>query len=200
MTYASRNLQGELEDISLRMDFDGGALLCRDVASPGKWILISAMRRMEAGQLHGLGGRPGELRISDHPWKICVASVGEETAIEIQQSSFAGEMPEQAEADLRAAISYRYPHSEATKAPSKQTATDRKGRQKDTEVSEYTDAPVAFHRRWRLPSFVAMEKDPKAVGNAIHGAMQYIRYENCTDPEGVHNEILRLCQEGLLSK
>jgi ATP-dependent helicase/nuclease subunit A len=45
-----------------------------------------------------------------------------------------------------------------------------------------------------------MEKDPKAVGNAIHGAMQYIRYENCTDPEGVHNEILRLCQEGFLSK
>ena len=200
MTYASRNLQGELEDISLRMDFDGGALLCRDVASPGKWILISAMRRMEAGQLHGLGGRPGELRISDHPWKICVASAGEETALEIQQSSSAGEMPEHAEADLRAAISYRYPHSEATKAPSKQTATDRKGRQKDTEVSEYTDAPVAFHRRWRLPSFVAMEKDPKAVGNAIHGAMQYIRYENCTDPEGVHNEILRLCQEGFLSK
>ena len=200
MSYAARNLPGELQDISLRMDFDGGELLCRDVSSPGKWILISAMRRMEAGQLHSLGGRPGDLRISDHPWKICVASLGEEAADEIQQEVSSGQMPEDTEEKLRSAITYQYPYSEATKAPSKQTATDRKGRQKDSEASEHTNPPVTFYRKWHLPSFVSHQKDPRAYGNAIHGAMQYIRYENCIDREGVHAELVRLRQERFLSE
>ena len=201
MTYAPRNLEGQLQDIALRMDFDKGDLLCRDASCPGDWVMLAAMNRMEAGTLHALGGRPEKLVSHAHPWNIVVGEAPDETA---SRGGIASEIsvkiPETAEEQLRSGISFRYGYLAATQAPSKQTATDRKGRAKDAEAAELTQESGAHNRSWRSPSFVSEHTDAKSYGNAIHAVMQYIRYENCGSPAAVEAEIHHLAQEGFLSR
>ena len=199
MTYASRNLQGDLEDIALRYDIGGAELLTRDAVCPGEWVLLSAMKRLEAGAFHHLGGRPKETRISDFPWLIQVAEAPAETKLGSALREEVREMPAQAEAELRAALEFRYAYPEATRAPSKQTATQRKGRAKDQEAAENTQEPKLPERNWRRPSFRSEKVKGTAYGNAIHGVLQHIRYENCETPEGVSAEIHRLADGGLIT-
>ena len=198
MTYSSKSLAADLQDIALRLDFDGGQLLCREAVCPGDWVLLTAIQRMEAGAFHALGGRPAELRISDVPWNIAVVQ-GPDAAV---STAIAGEavarMPEDALTVLHDALSFRYAHVPATQTPSKQTATGRKGRLKDEEAAEDTEEPKYIHRSWRKPSFLNDKLEGAAYGNAIHTAMQHIRYENCTDEAGVRKEIIRLQEEKLL--
>lgn len=81
-------------------------------------------------------------------------------------------------------------------APSKQTATQRKGRVKDREAAEYAEEPSVFKRSWRRPGF--MEPRGKDYGNAMHAAMQYIHFDRCGTARGVEQELDRLCQAGFL--
>lgn len=81
MTYAAKNLESDLQEAALRQDFDDGELLCRDAICLGDWVLLAAMRRREAGELHALGGRPGETILGEYPWKIVVTEVPEQDAV-----------------------------------------------------------------------------------------------------------------------
>ena len=81
MTYASRTMASDLQEIAMRMDSDGGELLCRDAICFGDWILMAALQRTEAGVLHGLGGRPLHTQIGDYPWKISLADAPETEAV-----------------------------------------------------------------------------------------------------------------------
>lgn len=199
MTYAQKNLASELQDISARMDFDDGALLCQDASCPGIWVVLSAMKRMEAGELHQLGGRPQKLQMSETPWLITV-SESEETegssgAVHEERCEF----PAQMEEYLKDAISYSYPHISATMTPSKQTATNLKGRFKDAEAAELTPEPKSMVRAWRRPSFMSEERSGTAYGTAMHAALQFIRYANCTSEEAIVQEVERLVAQGFLS-
>jgi len=198
MTYASRNLEKHLQEIALRLDFDGGELLCRDVICPGERVLLTAMQRTEAGELFALGGKPAQTRISDSPWKIRVthaeATDSEESAVAESISS----MPDGAEEAIRQGLHFRYPHTAATQAPSKQTATGRKGRFKDEEAAEDTQVRQVFHS-WRQPSFRSGTVRGTEYGSAIHALLQYIRYEACESAEAVAVEIDRLVTDGFLS-
>ena len=200
MTYAVKNLEADLQDIATRMDFDNGSLLCQDAVCPGDWILLTAMRRIEAGQLHALGGKPKETKISEYPWKICVteAPVPEETSSAITEVGRA--MPENAEKILQDALAFSYAYVPATQAPSKQTATGRKGRVKDEEAAENTCEPKKLVRTWRRPAFLQAQSSGTDYGTATHAAMQYLRYENCGDLDSVRQEIQRLVREGLLKE
>ena len=200
MTYAARNLQADLKDIALRMDFDGGELLCRDVVCPGEWVLLAAMQHTEAGQLHALGGRPAQTKMGSHPWKICVAeapAIGDGTTALTEKENT---MPEGTEQKLKESLSFCYAHMAATQAPSKQTATGRKGRHKDAEAAENTDESKNLVRSWRRPSFLAKQVEGKAYGSAIHAALQYICYENCSSIVAVEKEVQRLVAEGFLTE
>ena len=200
MTYAARNLTADLEDIARRMDFDDGALLCMDAACPGEWVLLTAMGRSEAGEFHALVGRPAETKISDFPWKICVSSVDTVKTEVTQREQQKVQFPAGAAEAIEGALKFHYPYEEATQAPSKQTATDRKGRIKDSEAAEDTQEPKLLERNWRQPSFLSDESGGRDYGNAIHAAMQYIRYENCGSEEAVSKEIFRLTREGFLTQ
>ncbi len=199
MTYASKYLQNVLQDLALRMDFDQGALLCQDASCMGDWVLLSAMQRMEAAQLHFLGGRPKNTVLTDHPWKIEVTQAPALAGGEAVVSQLEASMPEYAEEKLRRAMAFRYPHGAATQAPSKQTATDRKGREKDAEAAEHTQEPKQIRRSWRQPSFLSREIQGRAYGSAIHAALQHLRYENCGSREEIAGEIQCLVDQGLLS-
>ena len=200
MTYAPRNLSASLQDAAGRFDFDNGALLCQEASCPGDWVLLAAMGRMEAGALHALGGRPDHLAISTYPWRICVDSVEQKTEEKTVLVQEQVRIPAGYEEQLAHGLSFRYAHPEATATPSKQTATGRKGRAKDAEAAEYAQEQRPYRRHWRRPSFVSKETDAREYGNALHAAMQYIRYENCTSVAAVQQEIARLHREGFLSE
>ena len=200
MTYASQHLESDLKDVVLNADISSGQLFCQEAVCPGDWVLLTAVKRTEAGQLHALGGRPKETTVTDSPWKICLV---EQKPLQEAGSAICEPlhtMPEQAEEMLRNALSFRYGHSAATQALSKQTATGRKGRIKDAEAAEDTREPKHFQRSWRRPSFLEDAPEGKDYGSAIHAALQYIRYENCGSTDEVKQEVARLVQQGYLKQ
>lgn len=200
MTYASQTLEGDLRDIALRRDLDGGELLCRDACCLGDWVLLAALGRTEAGELQALGGRPDQTETGAHPWKIRVVQAPANVdGISIQQQKPAA-MPEETVQELRKALSFRYDYAAPTQAPSKQTATGRKGRVKDAEAAEDTQEPKHILRTWRRPAFLSRQTAGKAYGSAIHAALQYLRYENCGNTEAVSQEVTRLVEGGFLTQ
>ncbi len=193
MTYADQHLQSTLTDIALRLDQCEGELMTSQVSCPGEWVLQSAMRRVEAGALFALGGRPSQIRVCDFPWLISVNSAETELtdvaeAVQSTQNSLDARLLER----IANSLSFRYPYSNAVQMPSKMTATQLKGREKDEEAAENTAVRSEVRHSWRRPSFVATDHRGKDYGNAIHKALQYIRYEACVDVDSVSHELERL--------
>ena len=91
---------------------------------------------------------------------------------------------------LRQQLSYRYPHEAATVTPSKQTATQLKGRDKDEEVKDNA-APAPKQRTWRRFGTGGVRKGTD-YGVAMHTLMQYVRFDACATLEGLEGEIDRL--------
>ena len=200
MTFMAQNLENKLKDIALRADFDKGALLTRDVGCPGDWILMTALHKTEAGELFALGGRPGETAMGRYPWKISAEDAPEVSDAGARTEESRAKMPEDAMDRLKTALEYRYPYLAASQAPSKQTATGRKGRVKDEEAAEDTQETVKItYRPWRRPGFLEQKMEPHTYGKVMHAAMQFLRYENCGSVQAVQREVERLTAEGLLS-
>ena len=199
MTYASQSLESDLKDIVLRQDFDSGEMVCREATCMGDWVLLAALQRVEAGTLHACAGRPRETRISDYPWyvSLCQAPVGPSCASEVLPQN--RDIPDEQIAKIRSGLSFQYRHTAATHTPSKQTATDRKGRAKDLEASEDTAEERTVFRNWRRPSFISPQISGKEYGNVMHTVMQYIAYDKCTDEIHIRKEIDRLTECGFLT-
>ena len=198
MTFAARNLQSKLRETVLRMDLDQGQLLSRDVMCPGEWVLISALRRMEAGALHQLAGRPAQLRISDHPWKISVTESAETVSGAVVSDEKQDTLPDGVVNVLKDSLSFVYAHAAATQAPSKQTATQQKGRQKDKEATEEAQESKVLRRNWREPTFRDRTVGGTAYGSAIHAVMQYIDYQQCSDVADIRNQVESLKEKKLI--
>lgn len=198
MTYSSDNIEKEVTEMVIQSDMGCLDLVIRQVTSPGEWVLLSALHRAEATALFALASRPDAVQVMDHPWDIRVSE-----ALQPQQREQIAEQSSQLPVDavqrIRQGLEFRYPYIAATVAPSKQTATQRKGRLKDQEASENAQEPKPWQRAWRKPSFVQQKTPGKAVGTAMHQAIEYIRFECCGDADGVDREMDRMVTEGLLS-
>ena len=96
-------------------------------------------------------------------------------------------------------LRFSYPHEQATHAPSKQTATQLKGRDKDREAEENTIIKRNVTHDWKKPSFVSTDAAGVVRGNAVHKVMQYINYCACTGELNVKAEIQRLVKENYIS-
>lgn len=195
MTYAEKNPQKLLQELALMCSFDGGRLSCREAQRPGEWVLLEALQHTEAGTLHALGARPAQTRMGQYPWKITLSDPPETEVGASAVSRMRPALPQGGEQELKEALSFRYSHIEATLAPSKQTATGRKGRVKDAEAAENTKPPRMADHRFRRPVFLEEKQaDGRAYGSAMHAALQYLRFENCGSMESVKQEIRRLIQ------
>lgn len=182
MTYASKKMEDELKDISLRMKLSDMLLMTCEANCPGLWVLLTALKHPES-------------------WKIMTVQPSDKTCETIDDELFiVQKLPEDTIARLRDSLSYQYGHIPATVTPSKQTATQLKGRIKDQEVAENTSQPVIQHRTWRKPSFVQTDRSGTFYGNTLHTVMQYIRYDACLDVNGVTEEIERLVKTGSISE
>ncbi len=198
MTYASQTLEKDLQEIVGRMDLSEPELLTRDVVCPGEWVLMTALKRTEAGELFRLAGRPRETALGDPVWKIGLVSQTAQTGNAAEEEAEAPVLPEESLDRLRSALAFRYGYEAANLAPSKQTATQRKGREKDAEAAENAPEQKPVARTWRKPAFVTAGLGAVERGNAMHTAMQYIRYAACDSLDGVRREIERLVDEGYL--
>lgn len=200
MTYASQSLEKDLTDIALRSDISGQELMIKYVSCPGDWVLYAAMKRTEAGELFALGGRGKETVSAGKPWRIQVHDcVDVEAGKNLAPEEISKPEKEAIPTQMYSVLGYTYGHTEATTMPSKQTATQRKGRIKDQEAAENAKEPEVVYRSWRLPSFREPAKQGKTVGNAIHTVLQYVHYAACTDEAAVENEIRRLVAEDFIT-
>ena len=201
MTYSSKSLESDLKDLALRMDMGGRELLTRDVVCPGEWVLMTALRRTEAGELFNLGGYPIHTSPGEPAWKIRVIQENQTaTSSALPEETVAMTLPQEELSAIEKGLAFHYAHTAATKAPSKQTATQRKGRDKDAEAAENTQEPVVIHRKWRKAAFGQLKADGVDTGNATHAVMQYIRYSACDGLDGVRDEIARLVNQRFITE
>ena len=198
MTYASQNLEKDLREIASRIDMSNPELLAADVVCPGEWVLMTALRRTEAGELFALGGRPMQTIPGDPVWKIKVGSAPNNAVAMQEFVEEAETLPNSVLKKLQDSLAFAYPYSAATVSPSKQTATGKKGRDKDAEAAEDAPAVEKMPISWRKPT--AGRSSGKEIGNAVHTLMQHVRFKVCTDEISVAKELKRLIEEGFLTR
>ena len=198
MTYAAKKMEEQLDELALQMENGPTEQLIRDVSSMGDWVLLAALNRRECRGLLSSEDLRCQCNVDPaHPWQVTLAMAPEVTAAAGEAEEVPAALPENAAQKLKAALAFRYAHPEATHAPSKQTATQRKGRAKDQEAAEHSDESRVFNRTWRRPGF--LEAGGKDYGTAMHTAMQYIHYDCCGDIAGVEAELDRLERSGFLT-
>jgi len=149
--------------------------------------------------LHAVGGRPAETYRSDHPWLIRVVEPAQTEEVVSAVQNTESQLSEESLVKLQRALAFSYKHSAATMAPSKMTATQRKGRPKDQEAAEYAEEPRQITHSWRRPAFAGQEAAGKTYGSAIHAVMQYICYEKCTDEDSIDAQIQELADRGFIT-
>lgn len=201
MTYAARNLEKDIQELANRMDICHPDLLSSSANCPGEWVLMTALRKPESAALSEFAGVYCEhLPLCDYTWKITVNSALDDTAESLSEERKDIRQGISVET-LQKGLNFSYPYIDATKFPSKQTATQLKGRVKDQEASENTQPKKHYIHSWKVPSFAEKKEDGGVTfGNLIHGIMQHIDYSKCCDFDSVQYEIKKMADSGLIPK
>ena len=202
MTYADKYLPVHLEDLARRLTPDSAYAISRESDSLGHWILMAAMLKSEATEFFQVAGRPAQTVVDGYPWHITINDVGPQEQMTVNVAVRpTGVQPPDPKA-LEDILSYQYPHPLSVQAPAKVTATQLKGRKLDEEAADGAIQRVSAAKRdFAVPEFIVPAPvRGREVGTATHLAMQFIRYEACTDLDGVERELSRLLSEAYLTK
>lgn len=200
MTYAAKNVEKDIADIASRIDYTDKTLLSGLATCPGQWILQCAVKRAESGVLLHDGHAASCRVVSEHPWLMKLISIDQpEEAPEVEMQEENALSPDLIN-QLRTSLSFKYPYIYATSIPSKQTATQLKGRRKDTEAAENTAEVFRVPLRFRKPSFSVQKQTALDYGNAVHLVMEHINYSYCNSVEQIRQELDRLCREGFVKQ
>ena len=199
MTYAQKNLSAELADIAYRSEIGSNLLLTGDIDSPGGWILQTAMHRAEADAFFDLADvQMQNLKFSQKPWKIEVITADVVSGAVAQEAEQKQTLSDDVVEKLKRDLAFEYSYTEAIAMPSKQTATQLKGRIKDSEAAENT-RQNSTHKVFRKPKFIHSQASAKEYGTAMHTLMQYISFDSCTSEEAVDREVARIAERKLLT-
>ncbi len=199
MVFSSRSLEKRLKNTVDRMNMGTHDLLALDASCPGHWVLQAALMRTEAGELFALGGMSNCATVKEYPWLISAADAPE-WELSVQQQNVKIDLPGEAMDTIRMGLDFRYGPIAATIAPSKQTATQRKGREKDQEAAENAQEPKIAHRIWRKPAFAGSTLQATDYGTALHKILQFVCLEKCSELSGVEAEVNRLVADGVISQ
>lgn len=199
MTYARRNLAGKLEELADQMELFDPAYLAATVSDPGEWILQAAMHRAEAGKFFAIAKQPVNTYASQSPWLIQTVEIRAQESCEERFLDEKAEIDQTIFQKMRKTLSFVYPHMAATVTPSKQTATQLKGRLKDREIAEGTTAKTS-KETFRTASFSSGEKKGKEYGTMIHLVMQHLDFAQCESTEAISNQIQGLCDTGFITR
>ena len=196
MTYADKKLGDKLKNIAMRLDMTDRKLLSAEVDCPGDWILQTALTRTEAGAFFAFGVHPDCAGVRKKIWEIAVVR-----AEATQSRSVSKESEQQIQTDvidkLSSNLKFKYDHMDATKRPSKLTATQLKGRALDNEIADGSNEIVSAI--FRKPGASGM-KDGKAHGTATHAVLQYLSFDRCNHVEEIQAELDMLVQEQRISR
>lgn len=149
--------------------------------SMADWVLLPLLQRREASELRVIAGmEEGAYALTeDTPWLVRYHDGLDYTRPFGSAEGWEKPLQKREELPLcREALDYRYPHRAACMLPSKLTATQLKGREKDQEIAENTIRPytgAAFDR----PRFLDRDRPVTADqrGTATHLVMQYLPLE-----------------------
>lgn len=180
MTYATDNIAKKLERLRMSIGLMDLGMIISAAKCPATWVWLTAIINKS-----GLWNP-----------QIVKAPVMQNAAIDDDNDSVISVDVEEA---LRRGLTFQYPYVAATITPSKRTATQLKGREKDTEAAENSRLPAYDRPGWRKPSFVDGKISGVVYGTAMHAVMQFIRFEKCNSISGVQQEIQRITDEGYIS-
>ena len=168
-----------------------------NAGSMAQWILLPLLCRAEAGALRSLAGSDpaATAPAGDSPWLVAVHSAEDYLRRPDARPGGGAALPRWDPDFDPELLSFTYPYA-APGLPTKVTATQLKGREKDQEIAEGTVRPPRQIPLSR-PAFLAGEASASAAerGIATHAVLQYLDL-NCADVEG---ELERLEREGRIT-
>ena len=169
--------------------------------SMADWVLAPVLCRGDSTALWaGLDGpRPQPPEDGGLPWDVRLLSAGDFTA----PLGLGGGAADRAgagvslPAGLGERLAWRYPHRGSADIPSKLTATQLKGREKDSEAAEngVELSPAPPQTTLRRPVFQGERPlTPAQRGTALHMVMQYLNYGRTGSFSEIADEITRLVE------
>ena len=162
------------------------------------WVLATALCRTDSTPLwSGLNiPRPVPPASEGFPWDIRLlpgSDYERPQALEIAeiQRPVSPRLPD----GLAQRLSWRYPYAACAAIPSKLTATQLKGREKDSEAAENAVElrPATVQSALRHPVFEGQRPlTPAQQGTALHMVMQYLDFDRAGSLAEIEDEISRL--------
>jgi len=156
--------------------------------SMAEWILLPLLRRQEAWELRVLAGQEtgGWALREDTPWIVgfhdgMLYSAAPGWAPEAEAGAVYDDTAQALPVD-RDALDFVYPYQAACAVPTKLTATQLKGREKDREIAEETVQPYA-PQTFAAPRFLMGRRplDGAERGTAVHLVMQHVPLKGDVD-------------------
>ena len=189
MTCCRKDVAGRIAKLAQEVAVPMPPSLIESAESMGDWILMTALTHSESGALY-----KGEIPcrdISPYPWEMSLHSASEYFSEETEETDVLTEE----EAPPFQKVTYAF--QDHTHQESKVTATQLKGTEESAENEKEKFAPIP---RYLKPNFAEKKLSPTERGTAIHMAMQYIKYELCTDEAGIEEELTRLVSQGFITR
>jgi ATP-dependent helicase/nuclease subunit A len=184
MYYSAKDVDSQLADICYMDNLDCSQQIIENASCMGKWVLLSALRRTESGQLFAVAGPNRNAKVSRLPWTVTLQSVD---AVNGEMSMEEMAFDDSPLTKYLQRTSYVYPYGKATQTPSKRTATQLKGRVKDTESAENT-----AYTPWQGASGAD-------YGTAVHKVMQMLHYGKTETFEQIQDQLVNMQDKGLLT-
>ena len=161
--------------------------------SMAEWILLPLLRRQEAAPLRDLAGQEAEdfPFTEDASWQVFLHK--DTPGICLPAGTEAGGNSAADAPALpvnREALDFVYPYAAACTAPTKITATQLKGREKDREIVQETIQPYV-RRDFSAPRFLSGRRPLTGAerGTAMHLVMQHLPLKEDTDVGAVVEDL-----------
>lgn len=184
MTASLSSPEKKLADLTALSDLPVPPETVASAKSMAEWILLPLLRRREAAGLRAMAGMEEGMwsPTEDLPWTVAFHEIAPAAGLVGKT-----ENPEEKPVSLgpipdERALAYQYPYAAACTAPTKLTATQLKGREKDQEIAENTARPYV-RRPFAVPGFLTGRRPlgPEERGTAMHLVMQYLPLEGDVD-------------------
>ena len=202
MTYSANNVASELRRLAPGAGIPAAMWTAKDAKCLGDWVLLSSLSRLESGALIEKSGYYGwERIIDDYPWTVKIHEVDSIPVVIYEEEIGEKKISLPSPHDLLKFMRWEDPHRAATLTPSKLTATQLKGRNKDEEAAENTPSAKRAPQI-RRPDFIQEKKGLSATekGTATHLFLQYSDFSKCTCNDGIISELDRMVDEEFLTE
>ena len=183
MTCSMEGLTEHVNDLQQEIADPMPHSLIESAGSLGDWVFMTALTYPENGE------EAPKADEKHYPWNLRIHHASGLMDAEAQE-----ERPEDP-IRLPTLTEVEYAHKRASLQEGKLTATQLKGGKEEENREIFAPIP-----RSMKPNFATKRLSATEKGTAIHLAMQYMKYELCTDAETVSEELERLVSEGFITQ